>query len=233
MMDVAKKAGVVGAGYSKMEASLIEKKENVVSFVIKGINSVIANTIRRSILTNVPTMAIDEVNFLKNDSALYDEMISHRLGLVPLRTDLKSYNLLEECTCKGQGCPKCQLNLTLKAKGPCTVYSENLVSADPEVKPTFDKIPITVLTDGQKLEIEAVARLGVGRTHAKHIPGVVYYKAYPDPEYLDETKESSKTDFMFVIESFGQISPKEMLEEGIKRFERKIDDLEKALKKIK
>lgn len=216
-----------------MELSLLEKKENVLSFVIKGINPVIANTIRRSILTNVPTMAIDEVNFLKNDSALYDEIIAHRLGLVPLKTDLKSYNLTQECTCKGQGCPKCMLNFTLKAKGSCSVYSGDLVSADPEVKPAFDKIPITILTDGQKLEIEAVARLGLGKTHAKHIPGVVYYKAYPDPEFLEEGKESSKTDFMFVIESFGMLTPKEMLEEGIRRFDKKVDELEKALKKVK
>lgn len=216
-----------------MEVSLLEKKENVMSFVVKGVNSVIANTIRRSILTNVPVMAIDEVNFLKNDSALYDEIIAHRLGLIPLKTDLKSYNLTEECTCKGQGCAKCQLNLTLKAKGPCTVYSGDLVSADPEVKAAFDKIPITILTDGQKLEIEAVARLGVGKTHAKHIPGIVYYKAYPDPEFLEEGKESSKTDFIFVIEAFGQLTPKEMLEEAIKRFDKKVDEFEKALKKVK
>jgi|SRR3989344_1990732 len=216
-----------------MDITLVEKKDNVLTFVIKGINPVIANTIRRSIISNVPTMAIDEVNFLKNDSALYDEIVSHRLGLVPLKTDLKSYNLTEECTCKGQGCPKCQLNLTLKAKGPCIVYSEALVSADPEIKPSFDKLPITILADGQKLEIEAVARLGLGKTHAKQIPGIVYYKAYPDPEFLEEGKDSSKTDFMFIIESFGQLTPKEMLEEGIRRFDKKIDEVEKALKKVK
>ena len=55
-------------------------------------------------IDEVPTMAIEDVEFRKNNSILYDEMLAHRLGLVVLKTDLKSYDLLEECTCKGKGC---------------------------------------------------------------------------------------------------------------------------------
>ena len=63
-------------------------------------------------LTEIPVMAIDEVIILKNDSPLYDEIIAHRLGLIPLKTDLESYKLPEECECEGYGCSLCQVSLT-------------------------------------------------------------------------------------------------------------------------
>ncbi len=61
----------------------------------------------------VPTMAIEDVEFRKNNSILYDEIIAHRLGLVPLKTDLKSYNLPEKCKCKGEGCARFQLTVPI------------------------------------------------------------------------------------------------------------------------
>ena len=160
-----------------MEIQVLDKKDSELTFVVKGINPAIANYLRRSMIAEVPILAIDEVNFIKNDSALFDEMIAHRLGLVPLKTDLKSYNLQEECTCKGKGCAKCTLNLTLIAKGPGVVYSAEIKSQDPKIVPIFEKMPITLLVKGQKLELEAVAKLGLGKTHAKFVPAVVFYRS--------------------------------------------------------
>src|SRR3989344_7648064 len=137
-----------------MNIQLLDKQEHSIKFVFKGINSVIANTLRRLIVNEVPTMAIDVVEFNKNNSALYDETIAHRLGLVPLTTDLKSYNLPKGCKCEGKGCESCQLKLVLKAKGPGFVYSSELKSQDPKVKPVFDKIPIVKLLKDQELVIE-------------------------------------------------------------------------------
>jgi len=159
-----------------IEVRLLEKNEEKIYFILKGINAALANTLRRIMINRVPVMAIEDVEFKKNSSVLYDEIIAHRLGLIPLKTDIKSYNLPEECSCKGKRCAKCSLKLILKAKGPKTIYASDLKSKDPKVVPVFPKIPIVKLLDKQKLELEATAVLGVGKVHAKWSPGKVYYK---------------------------------------------------------
>ncbi len=131
----------------------------------------IANAIRRSVL-EIPILAVDEVEFFKNDSALYDEIIAHRLGLVPLIKE-KSVTEREKCKCKGKGCSKCSVDLKIKAKGPCTVYSKDLKG---RAKPAYENIPIGILNEGQELELVARAKLGKGTEHAKYSPGLVYYR---------------------------------------------------------
>jgi len=156
------------------------KEEGKVSFIIKDTTPAFANTLRRIIVDEVPTMAVEEVEFRKNNSISYDEMIAHRIGLIPLTTDLKSYNLPEKCKCDGEGCARCQLKLTLKAtKGSGVVYASELKSKDPKVKPVYPKMPIVKLLKGQSLELEATAVLGKGKDHAKWSPGLAYYKNKP------------------------------------------------------
>src|SRR3990167_7411824 len=100
-----------------MEVRVLEnnKEQGKLSFILKDSDPIFANTLRRLMIDEVPTMAIEEVEFSKNNSILYDEIVAHRLGLIPLKTDMKSYNLPEKCKCKGEGCARCQLKLTLKA----------------------------------------------------------------------------------------------------------------------
>ena len=97
-----------------MEVRALDKESLKISFLVKGISPYFANTIRRAIVEEVPTLAIENVEFRKNSSILYDEMVAHRLGLVPLKTDLKSYNYYKECKCKGEGCARCTTTMTLK-----------------------------------------------------------------------------------------------------------------------
>lgn len=127
----------------------------------------------------VPVMAIDEVEFTKNSSALYDEIIAHRLGLLVLSTDSKGYVPQDECTCEGEGCAKCSVTLWLKAKGPCTVYAEEIETKDPAVKPVYGKTPIVKLLKGQELEFQATAILGRGKNHAKWSPAHVWHMYKP------------------------------------------------------
>jgi len=171
-----------------MEIKLIKKLNNKEIFTISKINHVIANTLRRYINSYVPTLAISKVEFKKNSSVLYDQIVAHRLGLIPLTTDLKSYTLPEECKCKGKGCAKCELKMTLKAKGPCTVYTSELKSQDPKVKPIDDNFPITKLTEGQELEFMAIAKLGLGKDHAKHVPGLVIFRGIPELQVSNQQK---------------------------------------------
>ena len=147
---------------------------------LKDTNPAMVNTLRRVMIAEVPTLAIKKVTFTKNTGALFDEIVSQRLGLIPLVTDLSTYVLPSECNCKGQGCAKCEVKLTLNCEEPLTVYSQDLKFQDEKVKPALPKIPIVKLLKGQELEFEAVATLGVAKEHAKYSPCLVYYKGYPE-----------------------------------------------------
>ena len=195
MMAAEKKGGEEVGGY-KMEIRLLDKSTESVSFLLKDSTPAFANAIRRSIVESVPTMAIEDVEFKDNSSILYDEILAHRIGLIPLTTDLKSYTLKDGCKCKGKGCARCSVKMTLKAKGPVTVYSGEIKSKDPKVKPAFPKMPIVKLLKGQELEFEATAMLGLAKEHSKWSPGLAYYKYKPEivieknPENMEEVVKS-------------------------------------------
>jgi len=258
-----------------MELELLQNKDDKLIFIIDKINPVLANTLRRLIVAEVPVLAIDEVEFFKNTSALYDEILAHRLGLIPLKTDLKSYNLKEECKCKGKGCALCELKLTLTAEGESTVYASQLKSTDPKVKPIYPEMPIVELAKKQKLELEATAVLGKGKKHMKFSPGLAYYRGYPEffidsnsnlkkiqeelsdvinvkgnkIEIKDLTKwnerceeileqnniqiKNSEKKFIFYLESWGQLSCKEILLKALEIFNEKLDEFNDKLKKAK
>lgn len=183
-MMAAGKSTSEEAGEFKMKVEFLEKGDNKIRFILNDVDEVFVNTLRRNILSNVPTMAVDEVTFQKNNSALFDEMLAHRLGLVVFKTDLKSYNLKEECKCKGEGCAKCQLHVSLKAKGPCTVYASDIKTMDPKVQPVYPKTIIVKLLKNQELQLDSIATLGRGKTHAKYTPGWVYYQGVPEVKIL-------------------------------------------------
>jgi len=207
-----------------MEVKLVEnqEKKNRLIFSLKGADIAYANTLRRIMGFEVPVMAIEEVEFRKNTSILYDEMISHRLGLIPLTTDLKSYNMMSECKCKGAGCASCTVKLTLKAQGPCTVYSSDIKTKDPEIKPINGKMPIVKLLEGQELEFEATAILGQGREHSKWCPGLVFYKM-PNVD---------GDEYIFTIESWGQLTPKEIVIKAIDIYNKELEEFAELVKNL-
>jgi len=252
-----------------MQVEMIDKSKDSITFLLKGSNTGFVNLLRKTIIDEVPTMAIEDVEFRKNNSVLYDEIVAHRLGLVPLKTDLKSYVMPEECKCKGEGCSKCQLMLTLKGKGPGYVYAGEMESKDPKVVPVHEKMPIVKLVKGQVIELECVAVLGRGKEHMKWSPGLAYYKYLPvlkvkkggdakaivgscpvgvfelkggeasiknlynchlcgacvdaDPNHV--TLEESGEDFIFTVESWGQLSPEEMVETAVEIIQSKTDEV--------
>ena len=157
-----------------MNFRILEKKEDSMRFVVEGISTPLANTLRRIMLAEVPCMAIDDVVVIENSSVLHDEILALRLGLVPLKTDPDSYNLPEECTCESElGCHLCRTVLTLDTQASTegrTVYSKDLVPEDPSIAPVSDKVPIAKLAPSQRVRLEAYAKLGKGKDHAKWQP---------------------------------------------------------------
>ena len=157
-----------------VEIQILEKTDNFIRFIIRGVNVPFVNALRRIILTEVPVMAIDEIVILENSSILNDEILAHRLGFVPLKTDLDSYNLPEECKCESElGCNICRAGLTLEAEAndkTIIVYSRELKPENPDITPVSDKIVLVKLAPEQRLKFEAYARLGKGKKHAKWQP---------------------------------------------------------------
>jgi len=152
--------------------------------LIRGVSIPFINSLRRTIISEVPVMAIDDVIIVENSSAMSDEMLAHRLGLMPLTTDLDRYVLPEDCTCQSEfGCNRCRAVLTLDAEpkdSPVMVYSGDIKSEDPNIRPVQEKIPLVKLVPGQRIRLEAYARLGRGKKHARWQPvSVCSYKYLP------------------------------------------------------
>ncbi|UZE93677.1 MAG: DNA-directed RNA polymerase subunit D [Candidatus Pacearchaeota archaeon] len=254
----------------------ISKTKEKISFLVKGINNSIANSIRRNVL-EIPILAIDTVEFSKNDSALYDEMLAHRIGLIPLKST-KTFTPRKKCTCKGKGCLKCTAALKLKAKGPAMVNAKDLKTKGMEI--VYPEMPIVLLAKDQELQLTAQATLGTGREHAKFTPGLVWFNSFPiidikgcsectecidicprkaisfkdkkliiDPlkcdiceacvEFLKNKEKCSisikpsEEDFIFYIESFGQLKSEEIFVDAINSLDNNLKEFEKQIKKFK
>jgi DNA-directed RNA polymerase subunit D len=172
-----------------MEVEILERQGKELRFVIRGVSTAFVNSLRRTAIAEVPTMAIEDVVILTNSSALFDEVIAHRLGLIPLTTPKDGYVMPKDCECRGSGCPKCQarLYLDVKAEFPMVVYAKDLLSDDPNVRPVYGDIPIVKLEAGQALVLEAYAQLGLGKDHAKWQPvSACAYKYYPKVNVMDD-----------------------------------------------
>jgi len=137
-------------------------------FLIKGVSAAFINAVRRVAMSEVPRLAVDYIRIYDNSSSLYNETLSSRIGLIPLKAeDLEFFKMPDECECGGEGCGSCQTVLSLSAEGPKIVYSSDLVASDPSIKPAYQDIPIVNLHEGQRVVCEAIAKLGIGKNHAK------------------------------------------------------------------
>lgn len=163
-----------------MQIEFASLDDSLARFILSGASPAFANAFRRAMIGEVPTLAIEDVRIYNNTSALFDEMLAHRLGLIPIKTDLSSYSTQAKCTCGGAGCPGCTVTYTLSAEGPRMVTSNDLIPQDPKAVPVYDNVPIVKLIKGQTLVLEAKAVLNTGREHAKWQPTLVCgYKNHP------------------------------------------------------
>ena len=157
-----------------MKVEVLSLSGNTIQFLLRDSDVAFANALRRTMIAEVPCMTIDDIFLFDNSSVLPDEVLAHRVGLVPLVTDLDSYVLPERCECNSDlGCSLCRVVLTLDVEAdlePRVVYSGDLVSEDPAVVPTSPDILLVKLATGQAVKFEAYARLGRGKTHAKWQP---------------------------------------------------------------
>lgn len=232
--------------------SLEKSKEKIT--LTSDMSISLANAIRRSV-NEIPTIAVDEVDIYKNDSALYDEIIAHRLGLIPIKNQkLKASETLD---------------LKLKAKGK--KEKTEVLSGELGDVIIYPGMPIVLLEEGQELELVAKARSGKGKDHAKFSPGIIFYKHLPKikisgegekqselaeiyPECFEfdgrlKVKDASKCDLdeedvkdypgitisfddnlVLSIESWGQIDAKDVFLEACKALKGNLSEVSKVLK---
>lgn len=191
-----------------MKIEGLEGNEQSLNFVLTETNNAYANALRRIATNHVSTFAIDSVTFYENSSAMFDEYIAHRIGLIPLITPATDYSEKDE------------ILFTLEATGPKTVYAKELETSDKEVRVAIGNIPIIKLAADQRLRIDCKAIMGIGARHAKFQPGLITY---------DQVDDST---FNFYVETFGQMPPKEIINKALSTIKEELKDLEKEVKKL-
>lgn len=154
-----------------MDVEVLGSNNDQLSIIFRGAQPTFVNAIRRIIMAETPIPAIEKVYIAENTSVLYDEILAHRLGMIPMRG---GENLLppDQCSCGGKGCSFCEAALTLEveAKEDNTIVYSGRLKAEGSVFPANNDIPIVKLNNGQKIALVAHARLGTGKEHAKWQP---------------------------------------------------------------
>jgi len=202
---------------------IVEQSGNRIVVKLKGVPLQYANALRRICLSGVPTFAVDDVVMIENSSVLADEGVSHRLAMIPLRTDLSRFVEPSECDCHSElGCSRCRILLMLDSGSSDTtrtVTSSDLSSEDEVVKPVSPNIPIAVLAPGQKLKLEAYARLGRGSEHAKWNSESV--AALIDGNNPDE--------HILTLETVGSLTPAEVIRAAVDELEKRLGEFKQTI----
>ena len=205
---------------------VISKENNKMSVKLKGIPLQYANALRRICLNGVPVFAVDTVDIIENSSVLPDEGLAHRLGLIPLRTDLSRFNEPSKCECQSEtGCSNCKVMLVLDSGDSDvtrTVLSSELSSEDDTIKPISDKIPIVQLAPGQRIKVECYARLGRGTEHAK-------WNSSNISILTDTDKEGEST---LTVESTGALDPEQIILTGVEEVNTKLGEIKEMINQI-
>ena len=171
------------------------------------------NAIRRMAIEEVPTLAVEDIEIRQNSSALFDEMLALRIGLVPIKTDLSSYSLPSGPEDISERSAKCTLEMELKVAKKGVVYAEFASSKDPKCTFVFPKMPIVKLHARQKVDVSMLAVMGQGKDHIKWAPGHVWFVNKPsltikqDAKLIAENKDKYPPQ---IFDKSGKISPKQI-----------------------
>jgi len=188
----------------KFKVEVINLTDNEAEFDLIGVDAAVANTLRRILIAEVPTIAIESCFIYNNTSIMHDEILAHRLGLVPIKADPRVFDfvgddgvLSEDNHLKFKLNVKCTKNPDAKpdATDPKELYiNSNVMSGDLEwipqgnqraehgdIAPVHPDILLTKLRPGQEVDIEMNCVKGIGKEHAKWSPvGTASYRLLPE-----------------------------------------------------
>ena len=200
-----------------MSLEITNENEQNVSVKIKGVPLQYVNALRRICLNGVPIYAVESVDMLENSSVLADEGIAHRIGLIPLKTDLSASK-------EGNENDKIMLTLDSGVSDETrTILSGEIKSQDDSVIPTSKDIPIVTLAPGQSLKFEAYARLGKGTEHAKWNSATIVT--------LTETEKENEK--ILTVESTGALDPKHIILSSVEQLSTKLSEFKTIISEIK
>jgi DNA-directed RNA polymerase I and III subunit RPAC1 len=199
---------------NELHLSIVKNTEEDIILELVGIDAPLINALRRILIAEVPTMAIEYVLISDNTSVIHDEILAHRLGLIPIRADPESfqeYHKGEEPqpdnTIVLKLCLECKQNPQARPGAEpeelyinSNVYSKDLVwqplgnqlerFGENGIRPVLDDILIAKLRPNQRIELEARCIKGIGKEHAKWSPvATAYYAMLPQVELLQEIRD--------------------------------------------
>ncbi|CAF4911070.1 unnamed protein product [Pieris macdunnoughi] len=200
---------------------VIIKMDNLeMEFDLIGIQPAFANAFRRIMLSEVPSMAIEKVMIKNNTSIIQDEILAHRLGLIPLKADPRLFEYRPVGATEGTEFDtlefslkvKCTLNKTQTKDSfrpedlyeNHSVYSSQMkwlsignqgsVHKDNDVGPVHGDILISKMRPGHELDLHLVAIKGIGRDHAKFSPvATATYRLLPEITLTQEVNGGDAT----------------------------------------
>jgi DNA-directed RNA polymerase I and III subunit RPAC1 len=195
--------------FDKMtDIEIKSKTDEELVFDIKGVDPTIVNTLRRIMIAEVPTMAIETVIINQNTSIIPDEVLAHRLGLIPILADANDFiEKKPEEDFNEQNSMKFTLNVKCFTDNNGKIINNNIFSKDLIFVPqgqqeqkfynnknkkysiglVHDDILINKLTPGMELDLECYCVKGIGRVHAKWSPVcTAYYRLINKINILEE-----------------------------------------------
>ena len=200
-----------------MSLQIINQGEQKISVKLQGMPLQYANALRRICLNGVPIFAIDTVDILENSSILADEGIAHRLGLIPLKTELSAIETSGDSD---------RIMLTLDSGDSIetrTIFSGEIESQDDTIKPISEKIPIVTLAPNQRIKFEAHARLGRGIEHAK----------WNSSNIATLTETDKDEEHIITVETTGALEPKDIILASINELSNRLDKFKETVSGLK
>jgi len=201
------------------------------------VNYSFVNSIRRSLVSMVPCLAIHEVDFhmgslgayvdeesgeekeYESISAMFNEIVAHRIGMLPIPTDEKTIEAFGDSI--GDDSKQPDIMYSLHKQGPCTVYSGDLepVNGDTTLTIPETSVPIVKLAEGQAILVYAKAKMGTAKQHAKWQTAVAP-RFYQAPTLTVSSGKGSKTVIDVVgKENFKKKGKNHIIEDPVKAHE--------------
>ena len=200
-----------------MSLEITNENEQKISVKIKGVPLQYANALRRICLNGVPIYAVESIDVLENSSVLADEAVAHRIGLIPLKTDLIASK-------DGNENDKIMLTLDSGISDETrTILSKDLESQDSNVVPTSNDIPLVTLAPGQSIKFEAYARLGKGTEHAR----------WNSANVVTLTETGKDDERLLTVETSGALNPKHIILSSVEQLSSKLSEFKTIMSEIK
>ena len=236
-----------------MEIEILEMAERRARFILRNSSPAMANALRRTLLSDIPKMAIDKVEFhlgpimdgekeYESMTPLFDEIIAHRLGMVPVPTDLDLFVPQDQCTCGGEGCPNCSIMYSLNKHGPCTVLSGDLMPlGNPDLKVNLPVIDIDSgrASDEAVLEAASVCPKRVyavedGKLVAKDPLACNLCMSCVERVGSDRglSVRGDETNFIFKFETDGSLTARQALDKAVEILSREADEFAEGIEAL-